>query len=63
MQFSNRRLKGSLRIISHAFLEKIRRATSLVTSHLPLANEFLIATFDISENELSTRKTRVLPKF
>ena len=54
--FSNRRLKRGLTIISHAFLEKIRRATSLVTSHLPRANEFLIATFNISESELSSCK-------
>jgi hypothetical protein len=56
MQFSNRRLKRGLTIISLAFLEKTCRATSFVISHLPLANEFLIATFDISENELSTCK-------
>ncbi len=56
MQFSNRRLKGGLRIILSAVSEIFGRASSLVASHSPLTGKFLIGTIDISENELSLCK-------
>jgi hypothetical protein len=56
MQFSNRQLKGRPRIISLASSGKSRRGPSLIMSHPPRGTEFLIATVDISENELSCCK-------